>query len=434
MPKTISSFFLKVAHIRFVFILALIIRYFLSPQCHVDEQRYLLLSDQIVAGNFDMDAGSFLCAPFTPYFVAGLKYISLNYWYALLFVSQVIISSLCVFSLYQIALRLFGNKNVALLAALIYAVYPDTFMYVRLVGQEVFFQSFLIFSIHYLLQFVQTKQIRAIFLSAVFFSFCFLTKSFILLWSPFIVLYLYLNKTISSKTKATASILYASVCLVFTMPIGFYNLLKHNEYTLSSNGGSFLFWNGNSEFAYIAAIEKKNYVQVYPEAAARDNAYQIHFLVPPTPVLSNYLATRKSWGSVQNIQKTFGQAAVEWVKANPKKFWQLRAYNFFRFILPGAKPPDVSIFSLFFIFLSAGLLYFSAFMGLKKGLTDNFRQHNWLLTLWLTMLVFSVVFGTYIRFRTITIDSFLCLYAAFYLNQLFEKYKIQLSLLTKLNP
>ena len=105
-----------------IFILALTIRLLLSPENHVDEQRYLLLSDQIVAGNFDLDAGSFICAPFKPYFIAGLKLLLPNSWYVLLFVLQAFISALCVFSLYQISLLLFNNNRAALLGALIYAV------------------------------------------------------------------------------------------------------------------------------------------------------------------------------------------------------------------------------------------------------------------------------------------------------------------------
>lgn len=409
-----------------VFLLALLIRFFLSPVDHVDEQRYLLLSDQILAGNFDLDAGSFLCAPFFPYFLAGLKYLSPNHWYGFLFILQVFISSLCVFSFYKIGLFLFKNKNTALTAALIYAVYPDTFVYVRLIGQEVFYQSFLIFSVQFLMQYVQKNKMIDIVWSAIFFSLCFQTKSFILFWSPFIVLYVFLNKTNSLKNRVIASVSYALICLVFTMPIGFYNLSKHNQYTLSSNGGLFLFYVGNSDYIYAAAIQKKEYEHAFPEKAAKDSAYQMYRLIPPTSELNQYYLARKTWGTVHEIQETFGRAAFQWIKDNPKKFWQLRVYNIVRFMFPGNKPAKASYISLFFIFLSAGILYFSAFMGIKKCLKTDFAKHNWLLTLWLTMLVFSIIFGTYTRFRTITIDSFFCLYAAFFLNHVFEKYKTRL--------
>jgi Dolichyl-phosphate-mannose-protein mannosyltransferase len=414
---------LSFINIRSIFLLALIIRLFLSPNNHVDDQRYLFLSDQILAGNYDMDAGSFLCAPFAPYFVAGFKYLFSEHWYTFLFGFQAFISALCVFSLYKIANLLFENKKTALLAAFIYAIYPDTFLYIRVVGQEVLFQSFLIFSIHFLIQFVVKKQNRDVYLSAIFFSLCFLTKSIVLGWSPFIVLFIFLNKTISLKTQIRASLIYAIVCLLFTMPIGFYNLLTHNQYTLSSNGGSFLFWHGNSEFAYVENIEKKIYNTAYPEQAAHDTLYQIVRLVPPTTNLNDYFVARKTWGTIQEIQDQFSSVSRQWVKDNPKKFWQLRAYNLFRFIFPGASPPNGSKIYVFFIFLSAGLLYFSAFLGLKTSLKKRFEMHNWLPSLWFVMLIFSIIFGTYTRFRTITIDSFLCVYAAFYINHLFEKIK-----------
>ena len=405
-----------------IFILALTIRLLLSPENHVDEQRYLLLSDQIVAGNFDLDAGSFICAPFTPYFIAGLKLLLPNSWYVLLFVLQAFISALCVFSLYQISLLLFNNNRAALLGALIYAVYPDTFMYVRMVGQEVFFQAFLIFSVHFLLKYIANKKNHDIFLSAIFFSFCFLTKSFILFWSPFIVLYLFLHKTLSLKNKIIASSIYTLTCVVFTMPFGFYNLSKHNQYLLSSNGGSVMFWVGSSEYAYTVGILKKSYETELPEQALVDTAYQIYSIAPPSTNIEKYFKLRNSWGSPSEIQNKFWRASVQWVKANPIKFLKLHCYYAFRFIFPGHKTPNTPTYLLIIIFLYSALLYFGAFLGLKHALKLDFQKHNWLLTLWLTMLLFSTIFAIQVRFRVITIDSFCCLYAAFFIREFLKKY------------
>ncbi|MBL7816367.1 MAG: glycosyltransferase family 39 protein [Saprospiraceae bacterium] len=418
-----SKLLIYCLNIRAVFTLALIIRLLLSPESHVDEQRYLWLSDQIVAGNFDLDAGSFLCAPFFPYFLASLKIISPQYWSPWLFICQALLSSLCVFCLYQMALWLFNNKNIALLSGFIYAVYLDAFMYVRLIGQETCFQSFLIFSLYFLFDFIISNNGWRLVLSAVFFSLSFLTKSFILFWSPFIVLFIFLQKNFSIQQKIRFSFLYALVCLIFTLPIGMYNLNKHGLYTLSSNGGSFLFWVGNSEYAYTAAVLKKDYAEVYPEMAARDEVYQMHNLVPPTADLNKFLTARKTWGTVQDIQNKFGQAAWKWVFDNPKKFWILRGYNFVRFLIPGSKSPNAALFTLFFTFLSAGILYVAAFLGMIKCLNKQFTKHNWILTLYLTMLIFSIIFGTYIRFRTVTIDSFLILYASFFLYETIQNFK-----------
>ena len=406
-------------NVYWIFMLALIIRLLFSPNNYVDDRRYILLSNQILKGNFDLDVGILLSAPFFPYLLAELKYLMPVYWYELLFFLQILISSLCIFCIYEIGLILFNNKRIALLSAIIYTVYPDTFMYVRAIGQEVFFQSFLIFCIYFFIKFTHTNKYRDIIFSSVFFSFCFLTKSFILLWSPFIVLLIFTNKKLSLQNKITSSVIYTLICIIFTMPIGFYNLYKHNQYTLSSNGFSVMFWVGNSESAYTVGIIKKRYEQEVPDEFSKDTAFQMYNTAYLTNI-DKYLNERKTWGSPSEVQEKFWRASVQWIESNPKKFLQLRAYYLFRFIFPGHRPPNASFISLAIIFLYSALLYFSAFSGLYTALKQDFQKHSWILTLWLTMLLFSTIFCTEIRFRTITIDSFLCLYAAFFIHTYFS--------------
>ena len=58
-------------------------------------------------------------------------------------------------------------------------------------------------------------------------------------------------------------------------------------------------------------------------------------------------------------------------------------------------------------------LYVLAYLGIIKSIKLNFEKHNWILTLFIAMLVFSVVFSFESRFRTVTLEPFYSIYAAF---------------------
>jgi hypothetical protein len=58
------------------------------------------------------------------------------------------------------------------------------------------------------------------------------------------------------------------------------------------------------------------------------------------------------------------------------------------------------------------------YIGIFVALRRNFRYHFWILALVLSMVIFSVGFYVQNRFRTITLEPFYILYAAFGINWL----------------
>jgi Dolichyl-phosphate-mannose-protein mannosyltransferase len=216
----------------------------------LDEQRYDILSNQILNGNYDLDAISFICAPFMPFFIAFIKSISTNYWQEITFVLQSILTSISVVYLFKLTDLLFKNKQISTIAAWFYCFYPMTFYYVKNVGQESFFQSFLIISVYFLIKFSTLKATKDLIISAILFSICFLTKGIILFWSPFIVFFIFRIKDVNFKEKTYNALIFSGLCLIFTLPFGIYNFHKHNVYTFSSDGFGHYFWFGNSEYGY----------------------------------------------------------------------------------------------------------------------------------------------------------------------------------------
>ncbi len=378
----------------------------------LDEQRYDILSNQILNGNYDLDAISFICAPFVPYFIALIKMVSADYWQQILFIVQAILTSISVVYLFKLTDLLFKNKQISAIAAWFYCFYPMTFYYVKNVGQESFYQSFLIISIYFLVKFRALKSVKDLIISAILFSLCFLTKGFILFYAPFIVLFIFKIKGFNLKEKIYNALIFSVLCFLLTLPNGFYNLQKHKIYTFSGDGLSTYFWFGNSEFAYHRDVLGKVY-DVNKAFEIQDTAKLIYDMSPPNVSMETYQKAFELFPSEQVRQRIFKRNAWTWIKDNPRHFLELKIHCFVRYIMCGLnfKIYPLSIWLLSVVIFAP--LYLLAYFGILRALKNDFEKHNWMLGLFIAMLLFSVVFSFESRFRTITLEPFYIIYAAF---------------------
>jgi Dolichyl-phosphate-mannose-protein mannosyltransferase len=417
---------MKNKNLLILFTVSLIVRLlfcFAMPfiKVRLDEQRYDILSDQIIQGNYDLDVVCFICAPFTPYFIALIKLISINYWQELTFVLQSLLSAITALFLYKLTDLLFKNKQIATIAAWFFCFYPMTFYYVKNIGQETAFQSFLIISIYFLIKFRETQLNRDLIISAIVFILCFMTKSFILFWSPFIVLFIFRIKELNVKEKIKNALIFGGLCLISTLPFGLFNLQKHQVYTFSSDGLACYFWFGNSEFAYQRECLGKRYI-VNKSGVVQDTAMLLYNWTPPNVTMENFKNALTFFPSEQGRQAIFKRTASTWIEQNPTRFVQLKVESFFHFFMWGLNfrihPLSISLISVI-IFAP---LYLLAYLGIYHSLKDDFEKHNWVMGLMITMLLFSIIFTFDPRFRRITLEPFYIIYAAFaayyYVNKL----------------
>ena len=408
-----------------IFTISLLIRLiycFLMPNTvRLDEQRYDILSNQIINGNYNLDAISFICAPFIPYFLALIKLISTHYWQEITFILQCILTSIAGIYLFKLTDLLFKNKQIATISAWIYCFYPMTFYYVKNIGQESAYQSFLIISIYFLIKFSELKIIKDLIISAILFALCFLTKSFILFWSPFIVFFIFKIKELNLKEKIINSFVFSAICLLFTMPFGFYNLQKHKVYTISSDGLGFFFWYGNSEYAFQRDCLVNTY-DINKTAEIRDTAKLIHDMSPPNVSMETYKKAFELFPSEQERQAIYKRNAWAWIEQNPRRFAELKIYSFIHFFVWGVnfKMHPLSIWLISVIIFAP--LYLLAYWGVFISIKKDFEKHNWLLSLVVAMLLFSTIFAFDPRFRRITLEPFYIIYATFsayyYVNKL----------------
>jgi 4-amino-4-deoxy-L-arabinose transferase-like glycosyltransferase len=322
-----------------------------------------------------------------------------------LIITQIAIASISGIYLYKTCNVLFGNQLISLIATIVYGVFPLTLWWSHTFATESLFQSLLIVAVYYFLRAIIQQQhlYSSIIFSAALLSLAYLTKSHILLFTPLIVLAIGLSK-LSLKNKVIASVLYAAVCLTFSLPFGLLNLSLHNTYVISSNGGPFLFLYGNSEMAYrtIVKVPEKNSVD-YNRMKDADLS---HF--SPEINLDSIFNL-----PLKNRNAVFLNIAKKWIHDNPAKFISMKAYNLFFFLLPGISYRHYDFIKWFFSFIISLPIYLLAYYGIFVAVRHDYSKHFWILGLFFVMLFFSLVFYVQNRFRTITLEPFYIMYAAY---------------------
>ncbi|MCI5226972.1 MAG: hypothetical protein D3918_10035 [Candidatus Electrothrix sp. AX2] len=369
-----------------------------------------MLSERVLAGNFDFDIGRFIVAPFYNIFIAIHKIIFQRYWTVALISSQLILSSLSGVCLYKIGSMLF-ERRTALVSTAIFCVFPMTLWWVHTFCTESIFQSLLIISLFFLLKTVYTARYLYLILSAIIFSITFLTKAHILLYSPFLALYLFMN--LYGYKKVFFPFVYTSICLLATLPFGIYNLKLHNQYIISSNGSAFHFYTGNSNFGYITVVDvPEKGTEEFQKMKDMDMSFFNGEIHDKIMIKKHYIK-----------QKEYLIYSVNWIANNPVSFLKLKLYNAFFFIFPGVSFRHYNLRLWAFSFFVSAPFYILGYIGMIFWIKKDFKHHFFSFGIFITMFIFSVVWYTQNRFRTITIEPIYILYAGNTLFRMTKKLK-----------
>lgn len=377
-----------------------------------DSYRYDILSDRILSGDYDLDYTAYIIAPLLPYYLALMKILFGIHWQFWGMFFQFVVIAASGICLYKLALLLFRSEVVAWLAALFYCFFPITLWYNFTFTQETLFQGFFIISIYYLVKTLDDNQIKYLIISAVFFSLAFLTKSHGLLFAPFIVVLFFLNQQLSFLNKIKYSFFYGAICLLFTVPNGLYNLKKHGVYTFSSYGSATFFYYGHCEYTYITHFYP-TYKDI-TEGADASFIFDKDFNHPGYGKINALPHKEKA--------KWYTKMAFDWMRQNPYKCLQIEAFSFYRFFMPGVSMHHYLFYKWLLSFIFSLPIYLLAYFGIWTAVRQSPRQHLWILFLMLMMLGFNLVFSPQSRFRTVTLEPFYTMYAAFAFMFLYNKY------------
>lgn len=370
-------------------------------------------ADKALTGNFNFDDGRFIIAPFYPVFVAALKFVFQSYWEYVLSFIQITLSASSIYFIYKLAQEIFKDVRVSKLSALIFSCFPFSFWWINTYSTESFFQGVLIISVYFLVKSYLRKSVKYTVFSAVLFSVCFLTKSHLLMFSPFVVLFYFGNKGVGVFDKVKMSAIYGGICLLFTLPFGLYNLEVNDTYVLASNGAKYHFYTGNSEYGYRSVVDVPDQGTYDFEAITAMRFSHFH-----GSVHDEFLSMPQS-----TKQDAFFNFSLGWIKDNPIKFMKLKMTNAFFFVFPGVSYRHYPLFQWLFSFVLSFPIYVLAYWGIIKAFKRDKKRHFWIVGLFMSMFLFSVVWYVQNRFRTLTIEPFYFIYCSFALITFSDKRK-----------
>jgi hypothetical protein len=120
-------------------------------------------------------------------------------------------------------------------------------------------------------------------------------------------------------------------------------------------------------------------------------------------------------------QRMFFNEGLAWIKANPIKFIKLKAIDALLFLTPGISYSHYSLTHWLLAFLLSLPIYLLAYYAILKLYISGNPNFVFVFYLFLSMLIFSMVWYVQNRFRTITIEPFYIIYAAYALTGILNK-------------
>lgn len=378
-------------------------------QLFVDSHRYDNLSTKIINGDTNMDIVAYLSAPLYPYTLAFFKKINLENWEVLAVGYQFLLVALSAVVIYKITKLLFDSETTATLASAIYILYPMTFWFNFTLTQETTFQCYFIFFCYFFLKTTISPSTRASVLAAGCFALSLLTKSHIVMLLPFLALIFLYNKQLKQ------GLLFFALVMISTIPHGLKNYHEHGVYTLSSHGNASLFLLGHSDQTYPCLLERAGEMDDFSALGCDPS-----FVFDRTYSFEEYGLVNDL--SVKDRNETRMRIALEWIKANPKKFVELKLFGLKRFLMPGLDYLQYKFSYWVLSFISGLLLYLPAYLILFQKFKSKPAVHFLMVSLILVSAAIFIVFFPINRFRVITMEPLLCVYAAVFYTRLLQPF------------
>ncbi|MFM1800283.1 MAG: hypothetical protein RLZZ117_2561 [Cyanobacteriota bacterium] len=405
---------LKRSDIILIFALALLARVLwalfsgLGPEAGVDFDRWDAFSSAILQGRFNLettvvhdpnlDTRLFIAAPLYPYALALAKLVFQGQWFAGLGIIQILISSISVVYLAATARLIFKSRAVALTAGVVYALYLPTLYYAQLPSQESLFQSFFVISFYGLCRYNTFRDWRSLLFFSLFFTLALLTKSHVILMVPLVCALVVFCQP--SVTRALAHVaIFLGIIALLTLPYGLYNLRVNGVYVISTSGsgGHFLTAHNDDFYTWLIRTPPKGTPEFERLADLRFSAFSKQGI--------------PNDASHKERQSIYLRRGLDWIAANPSKALKLRVHNLLHYLQPGYSLRFQSFRNWLVALVFNVPIYILAYIELIKQLKTP-RRHLPAYIVFVTMLLFVLIFYAQNRFRLITIEPIYVLYAA----------------------
>jgi len=406
---------LKDADLPRLFLLAISIRLlwlFVQPIDYLstpDFFRYDEFSDNILQGNYDLDAGLFIAAPLISYVLALFKILFANNYLFFLGFFQVILSALSVVFLSASAGLIFASRVTSIVTGCIFSVYLPSLYFVYLPSQESIFQSLFIICFYYLVEFSISKRATSLVLFSAFFSLSALTKSHILLMLPLLLVAVGLWNQQSIKKRFVWVALSASIMFTIFSPYGIYNYFVHETFIIASSGGGGFFLTSHNDDFYKWVIKtpprdsdefkrlKSLDFKAYRDTAAGFDKHTKH----------------------QDKQSAWLKHGLEWVFKHPSKNAELILFNLQNHLLPGYSTRFYTLAQSALMSSITALIFIPAYAEFFKLRSQLLVSHVPAMICVLSMILFVLLFYSQNRFRVVTVEPIYVIYASSFIAKVF---------------
>ncbi len=364
-----------------------------------DYSRYQILSDQLLAGQFNPSINAFIVSPLFPVFQAFFKYLNpFGHWVVSLQLAQITLSSLSAVYLTKASYFIFSRKSVAIFSGLLYSFCFPFFYWTHLASQESLFQSLFIISFYHIVKYIKSKSLNSIFYFALFYTLALLTKSHIILILPGFLLIIFLAQPRLSRKILHSSVLIGLIFFI-NLPYGLFTFSKYNTFVLSSKGGPFYFLTGHNDDYYqflvnTPSIDSPEFLRLQSMDFKDTKIDNIELRTP------------------SERQKIYLERGLSWTLANINRLPQLTLANAINHLRPGYafrfRKINIKLLIVNFIYL---FIYFAAYTQIIKSI-PNWRWHMPMFIVTFGMFLFAITFYSQNRFRNITVDPIYLIYAS----------------------
>jgi 4-amino-4-deoxy-L-arabinose transferase-like glycosyltransferase len=385
----------------------------LNPNDFQDSAEYLVLAERILAGDWNMGLHRFVRPPGYPMIMAFFLWVGGGHWSSILLLAQGL-ASVATGCIIYFQVRPWLGEGAATGSVLVFALYPPLVYFNGLFCSEPFFLLFVTLAIWSFARFQNSQELKYLIYFGLSIAVASLIRTAILASMPVFVFWL----LFSSKTFALGFYRTSIAVFFFLLvhaPFTINNYRIHGQMFLASNGGSFLFLNGNSEVAYLDTVRFRELSEREQYYVSNFSDYTEHFFGPSFPDTFAASESEKS--------KIYREIAFRWIRDNPSKWIETKVDNLIRLILPGISYAHWSLSQYLASFFFGGVLYLLAFGGFWAAIRAGkfLRRDSWYLLAAAFQAAALVIFLFTYRYKIYGLEVFYIPFAGLGASLLLEK-------------
>ncbi len=278
----------------------------------VDEKWHWLWASEIIEKSF-WGEGAYFRAPFYPYFLAFLSFItgSSIFWTKFL---QILLCGGTAYFIFKLAAHLF-NQKTALIAGIFYALYGTLLYYEAMFLIPVLFVFFLTWGMYRLIVFRESHSIKTWLVTGIIFGLAAISRPNILIVMPALAIWLFFitDKTLSIINRIKRPFFVFIGVVLMILPVTIRNVIVTDEFTLLSTQGGVNFYIGNNPVANGLSM-------AMPEVDLNESLSWSQFI----PATLSAAQKEKGMALTEAEASSFWTGkAVDFIIENPMKFLDL---------------------------------------------------------------------------------------------------------------